>query len=73
VAEWAVDMNGKPVVCGSCFQDKPGKATAASRRYQTEDWQANDPQDPKSKWWLSDGQFVGFRVICVETPAPAAK
>lgn len=73
VAEWAVDLSGKPVVCGGCFEDKPEKVKASSRKYQTEDWQANDPQDPKSKWWLSDGQFVGFRVICVENPAPAAK
>lgn len=73
VAEWAVDLSGKPVVCGGCFEDKPEKVKASSRKYQTEDWQANDPQDPKSKWWLSDGQFVGFRVICVENPASAAK
>lgn len=65
VAEWAVDMSGKPVVCGGCFEDKPQKVNASARKYETEDWTANDPQDPKSKWWLSDGQFVGFRVICV--------
>ncbi len=73
VAEWAVDLSGKPVVCGGCFEDKPTKVNAASRKYETEEWSANDPQDPKSKWWLSDGHFVGFRVICVESPAPAAE
>jgi len=66
VAEWCVDLKGKPVVCGGSFEDKPAKVKPTARRYQTEDWQANDPQDPKSKWWLSDGQFVGFRVIRVK-------
>jgi hypothetical protein len=27
---------------------------------QTADWNSTDPQNPKSKWWLSDGPFVGF-------------
>lgn len=78
-AEWATDLTGKPVVCGGCFEDKPEKVKPSARKYQTEEWQANDPQDPKSKWWLSDGQFVGFRVICVDgsaqpaVPAPATE
>jgi formylglycine-generating enzyme required for sulfatase activity len=63
VAEWCVDLKGKPVVCGGSFEDKPAKVTPSRRQYQTEAWQANDPQEPKSKWWLSDGEFVGFRVI----------
>jgi hypothetical protein len=24
----------------------------------------NDPQNPKSQWWLTDAPFVGFRVVC---------
>ena len=66
VAEWSVDLKGKPVVCGGSFEDMPKKVKPSARKYQTEAWQANDPQDPKSKWWLSDGQFVGFRVIRVK-------
>ncbi|NLN74964.1 MAG: formylglycine-generating enzyme family protein [Armatimonadetes bacterium] len=64
VAEWCVDLKGKPVVCGGSFMDLPAKVKPSTRKYQTDAWQANDPQDPKSKWWLSDGEFVGFRVIC---------
>jgi hypothetical protein len=27
---------------------------------------------PKSKWWLSDGPFAGFRIVCEPaTPSPA--
>jgi len=66
VAEWCTDLKGKPVACGGSWEDKPEKVKPTARKYQTEDWQANDPQDPKSKWWLSDGQFVGFRVIRVK-------
>jgi hypothetical protein len=27
------------------------------------DWNKRDPQIPKSKWWLTDGMFVGFRIV----------
>ena len=31
-------------------------------------WQMNDPQNPKSKWWLPNMDFIGFRVAqSVET------
>lgn len=72
VGEWCVDLNGKPVVCGGSYEDSPAKVKPSMRKYQTETWQENDPQDPKSKWWLSDGSFVGFRVVRDDSPAPAA-
>ncbi len=61
VAEWCVDLKGKPVVCGGSFEDKPEKVKATARKYQTDAWQENDPQDPKSKWWLSDGAVCGLQ------------
>lgn len=63
VGEWCVGLGGRPVVCGGSFMDPAEKVRPTSRRYQDPTWQANDPQTPKSKWWLSDGEFVGFRVI----------
>ena len=66
VGEWCVDMCGKPVVCGGSWEDVAKDVTPTARKYQDESWQANDPQSPKSKWWLSDGQFVGFRVVRVK-------
>lgn len=62
--EWAFDLAGKPVLCGGTFLDPPAKIAPGTRRYQTPDWQETDPQLPKSRWWLSDGNFVGFRVAC---------
>ena len=29
----------------------------------TPDWKIQDPQLPQSKWYLTDAQWVGFRVI----------
>jgi formylglycine-generating enzyme required for sulfatase activity len=63
VAEWAVDLEGQPVVCGGSFYDKKEDIRFTRREYQSPDWQMRDPQNPKSAWWLSDGPFVGFRVV----------
>lgn len=65
-AEWCTDLAGKPVACGGAFKDPASKVGAGARLYQDDSWQANDPQTPKSKWWLSDGEFVGFRVVRVK-------
>jgi hypothetical protein len=37
---------------------------AGARQKQDSSWNASDPNLPKSRWWLSDGSFVGFRVVC---------
>jgi formylglycine-generating enzyme required for sulfatase activity len=64
VGEWATDLEGKPVLCGGTFLDgTPGMIPGMRRRWRPE-WQETDPQFPKSRWWLSDGKFVGFRIVC---------
>jgi formylglycine-generating enzyme required for sulfatase activity len=62
--EWATDLEGKPVLCGGTFLDGPAQITPTTRRRQTPAWQETDPQFPKSRWWLADGKFVGFRIVC---------
>jgi len=62
-AEWCQGLDGVPVVRGGSFLDKTEKVHCGARARQTPDWQASDPQNPKSKWWLTDGAFVGFRVV----------
>lgn len=64
VGEWATDGEGKPVLCGGTFRDGIEGINPFTRRYWSPKWQATDPQIPKSRWWLSDGPFVGFRVVC---------
>lgn len=62
--EWATDLEGKPVLCGGTFQDDAAGITPGNRRRWSPKWQETDPQFPKSRWWLADGMFVGFRVVC---------
>lgn len=64
VGEWGTDLEGKDVLLGPTFQDKLGDVTAGRRQYYDPLWQEEDPQIPKSRWWLSDGPFCGFRMVC---------
>jgi len=65
VAEWCQPMDDQvPVVRGGSFYDEPDKVHPAARKKYTPDWQMNDPQNPKSQWWLTDAPFAGFRVVC---------
>jgi formylglycine-generating enzyme required for sulfatase activity len=68
VAEWCSDgPEHRPVVCGGSFHSDWHDSRAEGEP-QTRVWQASDPSFPKSKWWLSDAPFVGFRVVCEEGP-----
>jgi len=64
VGEWALDLSNKPVVCGGTFQDSPTEISPGTRRRWTPKWQEEDPQLPKSRWWLSNAPFAGFRLVC---------
>jgi formylglycine-generating enzyme required for sulfatase activity len=62
VGEWCTGLDGKRVLCGGDM-DYEGKDLSPSlRRSYSLDWQVTDPQIPKSRWWLADGYFVGFRL-----------
>ena len=63
VAEWVMGRDGVPVIKGGSFQDEAKDVDCAARRAQTPAWRASDPQLPKSKWWLPDAPFVGFRLV----------
>ena len=63
-AEWCTASDGTLVVRGGSFHDKVGKLSCTSRAPYIKQWQIGDPQIPKSKWWYSDGDFIGFRVVC---------
>jgi formylglycine-generating enzyme required for sulfatase activity len=71
VAEWCAGADGKPVARGGSFLDET--VGVASRRAQTPAWNASDPQIPKSRWWLADCNFVGFRVVCEGPAGPEGK
>ncbi|OLY93990.1 Formylglycine-generating enzyme, required for sulfatase activity, contains SUMF1/FGE domain [Cnuella takakiae] len=50
-------------VRGGSFEDDAAKLRPASRLSWLPDWNKRDPQIPKSRWWLTDGHFVGFRLV----------
>ncbi len=62
--EWATDPKGEAVLCGGTFRDAPAAVLPTTRRRWTPAWQETDPQFPKSRWWLADAPFAGFRVVC---------
>ncbi|QYK47482.1 MAG: SUMF1/EgtB/PvdO family nonheme iron enzyme [Phycisphaeraceae bacterium] len=63
VQEWCLGADGKPVTKGGSYRDPAELLTPTHRAPQTSAWNSSDPQIPKSKWWLSDGPFVGFRIV----------
>ena len=51
------------VVRGGSWDDDPERLRSAARRASSASWKVQDPQLPKSIWWLTDAKFVGFRVV----------
>ncbi|MHC4993092.1 MAG: formylglycine-generating enzyme family protein [Planctomycetota bacterium] len=66
-SEWCTGVDGQPVTLGGCYRDDAANVGCAARVPPKDAWNASDPQIPKSIWWLADGGFVGFRVVC-ESP-----
>jgi formylglycine-generating enzyme required for sulfatase activity len=51
------------VVRGGSWADGPARCRSAARRGSDKSWNRRDPSLPQSIWWLSDADFVGFRVV----------
>jgi formylglycine-generating enzyme required for sulfatase activity len=62
-AEWVTGPDGRPLTRGGSWADPSGQLGPAASARPTLAWQERDPQFPKSRWWLSDGPFVGFRIV----------
>ena len=50
-------------VRGGSWDDEAVSCRSAARRGSDRAWKAQDPQLPKSIWYHSDAQWVGFRVV----------
>jgi formylglycine-generating enzyme required for sulfatase activity len=61
-AEW-VTTEKDAVTRGGSFRDAADAIGPKGRAVADSSWNARDPQLPKSRWWLSDGPFVGFRLV----------
>lgn len=62
----AVPQSGlEHVVRGGSFKSDAADIRCAARDLTHHDaWMMTDPQMPKSLWWYSDCDDVGFRVVC---------
>lgn len=51
------------VARGGSWIDEPVKCRSAARASSDPSWIKFDPQRPQSVWWLTQWDFVGFRVV----------
>lgn len=63
-AEWTTSDTGTGVARGGSFRDPADLVTTRARRPDDKSLNRTDPQIPRSVWWLADGGFIGFRVLC---------
>ena len=61
--EWVTGNDGTPWLRGGSYLTRLDSLSALTRERQQPSWNQTDPQDPKSRWWLSDGSFAGFRLV----------
>ncbi len=48
---------------GGSYDDDPELLRASARRGSNSEWKQQDPQLPKSIWYLTDAKFLGFRIV----------
>lgn len=51
------------VVRGGSWNDEASRVTCTARVPTDPSWKQQDPQIPKSVWYLTDAQWLGFRLI----------
>ncbi|MEN9284724.1 MAG: hypothetical protein RLZZ179_2217 [Verrucomicrobiota bacterium] len=60
------------VARGGSWDDNPEDLRVAVRRASGEAWKQQDPQLPKSIWYHTNAQFLGFRIVRpLKVPSPA--
>ena len=50
-------------VRGGGWADEPDRLRSAARLGSDATWQQQDPQLPKSQWYLTDAPWLGFRIV----------
>jgi formylglycine-generating enzyme required for sulfatase activity len=51
------------IVRGGSWEATADMCRSAAREGSDPEWKVQDPQLPKSKWYHTDAQFIGFRVV----------
>lgn len=69
---WVFGIKPYPHVArGGSWDDTPDKLRSSTRRASSAAWKIQDPQLPKSIWYHTDAQFLGFRIVRpLKTPTP---
>jgi formylglycine-generating enzyme required for sulfatase activity len=62
-SEWVSTLDKKSAQAGGSFMDKYKLVQPDARAFWKPEWQAEDAHTPKSKWWLSNGNFAGMRIV----------
>jgi formylglycine-generating enzyme required for sulfatase activity len=64
VEPWVRSTKPYPhVVRGGSWNDPPEMLRSAARQGSDRSWKQQDPQLPKSIWYHTDAQFLGFRIV----------
>lgn len=67
---WPVELYPRSVRGGS-WDHPASELRSAARIASSSDWKIQDPQLPKSVWYHTDAQFLGFRVVRpLKVPSP---
>ncbi len=56
------------VARGGCWDSAAEELRCAARGFEEDWWRMNDPQIPKSRWWLPQIDQVGIRAACTVEP-----
>jgi formylglycine-generating enzyme required for sulfatase activity len=67
------DVKFSHVVRGGSWVDAAEKCRSAARRGSDKTWFRQDPQRPQSIWWMTDADFVGFRIVRAVEEQPELK
>lgn len=61
------------VTRGGSWTQAAERCRSATRIPSDKEWLRRDPQRPQSIWWMTDADFVGFRVVCPVEEVEALK
>ncbi len=67
------DVKFSHVVRGGSWVDTAAACRSAARRGSDKTWFRQDPQRPQSIWWMTDADFVGFRIVRAVEEQPELK
>jgi formylglycine-generating enzyme required for sulfatase activity len=67
------DIKYSHVVRGGSWVEDAAACRSASRRGSEKSWLKQDPQRPQSIWWMTDADFVGFRIVRAVDEQPDLK